>query len=259
MERALITGSHGFLGEHLVASLEQQGCKVVRLSRDWRSLPKADYIFHLGAYGNKYDQQDEEKIFKANVVRTWDLLMASKDMPYKAFINVSSSSTLLPTETFYSATKAAMERICRAFVDKYDKPVVTVRPYSVYGLGDDPKHFIPVAIDAFKTNKDLTLAKGVHDWIHIEDLVEGIKIVVKNAEELKGREVNIGTGLQTSNYEIVSILRQVSGLPGKVKHVEQLRSYDTTFWVADNSLLCSFGWEPQHNLEGDLEKMYYGA
>lgn len=267
MARCLITGQSGFLGRHLSAHLSRTN-KVLGLPRQFLYQPeflkpfmedvKPDYIFHLAAYGNKYDQQDEEQIVKANIVALFNLLAASRDIPYQAFINFSTSSTLLKYETFYSATKGAGERIVKAFVQKYDKPVVTVRPYSVYGPGDDSRHFIPTAINSFKEDLEIEVSPGDHDWIYADDLVEGVIKIAENADKLKGQCVNIGTGVAQSNYAIISILRDIFQKPGKVKRIkEKTRPYDCENWAADNNLLKSLGWAPKISLEEGLTRLVY--
>lgn len=267
--KCLITGVTGFIGRHLSTKLLALGHQVVELK--WEQLYKdpslqrfvkevnPDYIYHLAAYGNKYDQQDEWKILKANVQALFKLLQATKNIDYRAFINFSSSSTLLKYETFYSATKGAGERIVDAFVNKYGKNVVTVRPYSVYGPDDDPKHFIPVAIKAFKEDLELKVALGEHDWIYIDDFIDGLLKVAKNIEKLKGRCVNIGTGVSSSNYAIISILRDIFQRRGKVHRAGKLREYDNQNWVADNKVLKSLGWKPEIDLEEGLERLVYGG
>ena len=227
------------------------------LPREWTEVPESDYIFHLAAYGNRYEQQDEQEIFDSNIILLWRLLQATKDMKYSAFINFSSSSTLLDYETFYSATKAAGERICRAFVNKYNKPIVSVRPYSVYGGGDWEGHFIPTAIKAFKEDLELNVAPGEHDWIHVSDLVAGVMKVTEASNKLKGQCINIGTGFAQSNYAIISILQDIFLKHGNVKRIGQIREYDTKRWQADNSVLLGLGWEPKIELEDGLEALVY--
>jgi nucleoside-diphosphate-sugar epimerase len=227
-----------------------------------------DYIIHLAAYGNKYDQQNEFQMIQANILKTWHLLEGTKDIPYKAFINTGSSSEYgtkatrmfesdsLDTNTFYGATKAAATMLCRAFAKKYNKPIATVRPFSVYGIGDDPKKFIPTVISRIKNNEELTLSKGVHDWVHINDVVEAILLITQKIEEVKGQEINIGTGIQTSNLEVVTLLRDILSKPGKINYVEPLRDYDTdVLWVCDNNKLKSLGWKPAHDLEEYLARL----
>ena len=255
--KIVITGGHGFIGSHLVKQLQKDN-DIFLLPRNFKTIPLADYYFLLAAYGNKYNQINEDEMIKANVLLLWNLLKASKNIPYKAFINFSSSSTLLEYETFYSATKGAGERLVKAFVNKYDKPVVTVRPYSVYGPGDDLKHFIPVAIQAFKEDLELNVAPGEHDWIYIDDLVSGVLKVAENAKKLKGECVNIGKGLSQSNYGVISILQDIFQKHGKIKRVGQMREYDTRNWASDNTIIKSLGWKPEIDLEEGLERCVYG-
>ena len=258
MERCLVTGASGFIGQALCKELTKLEHKVLPLPRDWEEIPECNYIIHLAAYGNKYNQINEDKMIKANVLLLWNLLKASKNIPYKAFINFSSSSTLLEYETFYSATKGAGERLVKAFVNKYDKPVVTVRPASIYGPNDHPDHFIPSIIKAFKENLEYSVAPGWHDWLHVEDLISGVIKVAENADKLKGQCVNISSGISVSNYTILNILQDIFLKKGKIKRVGQMREYDTDKWEVDNRLLKSLGWKPKINLEEGLERLVYG-
>ena len=270
MERYLITGASGFIGQALCKKLTKLGHQVLPLPRKWDSLPEFDCLIHLAAYGNKYNQEDEQEMFDSNILLLWKLLQETKNMKYKAFINTATSSIYgekhkpmvesdsLDSDRFYGVTKACGSLLVRAFAKKYDKPAVTVVPFSVYGPNDDPKHFIPVAVNAFKNNKEFKLAPGMHDWIYIEDYIQGVFKLIEKAELLKGMMVNIGTGKQFSNLEVIAILRQLFSKPGKIKKVEQMRDYDTQMWVADNSLLKELGWRQQFSLEEGLERCVYG-
>lgn len=256
MARYLITGSSGFIGKGLTKELRKAGHEVMtlKLREDnlYRSLTHWDYIINLSAYGNKYDQSDEAQIITANTLELFDLLFATIGMKYKAFLNISTSGHILECDSFYGATKMAGEYLARAFARKYDLPLVNVRPYSVYGEGDDPAHFIPTAIQAFQTNSELKLAPGIHDWIHVEDVVAALLVIAENAQELKGKSVDVGSGLEISNHAVISMLRTATGKPGRIIEVEQMRDYDTHSWRADTSLLRKLGWEPKHDLEEDL-------
>lgn len=238
---------------------------------EWISQLKPELIYHLAAYGNKYDQRDQRTIIKANIMGLSNLLLATKNIHYSAFINFGSSSEYgrkerpmretdsLDGESFYAVTKAAGSMLAKAFAHRYQKPIVTVRPFSVYGLSDDPKKFIPTAVSAFRNDSPLNLAPGVHDWIWLGDFLEGLSVVIQKANDLKGQAVNIGTGIQTSNHAIVSMLRRISGKPGVVKQTARMRDYDTSeSWVADISLMKSLGWKPKVDIEDGLTHMYYG-
>jgi nucleoside-diphosphate-sugar epimerase len=280
MKTCLITGSNGFIGRYLTKALQSLDFRVVGVPRALLYKPvelktfihkhHPSFILHFASYGNKYDQQEDIKIINANIVTTVNLLYATKNTPYLGFIHCGSSSEYgtkmkpmketdsLDTDTFYGASKASASLICRAFAKKYDKPVVTVRPFSVYGKDDDSNKFIQTAIRAFELDERMELAPGVHDWIEVSDFVQGVLTVMLHAKELQGKAVNIGTGEQTSNHGVISLLKDIYGKPGNIKHVGRMREYDTSVsWVADNELLSSFGWYPRFNLENGLRSLIY--
>ena len=109
------------------------GHTVLRGDRKGTVPKTVEYIIHLAAYGNHYFQTKDTKIYKANVRLLFRLLMASKDMPYKGFINVSTTHHNLESGSWYGSTKAAGEYLVRAFVAQNNKPVINIRPYSIYG------------------------------------------------------------------------------------------------------------------------------
>lgn len=275
---SLITGATGFIGTALRVSLLKKGHKVTALPRSMFYQKKKlrefvnnlqpDYIFHLASYGNKHFQQEEDKIFRANIIGTINLLKAVYDINFKAFINVGSSSEygikskpmkeddVLESETFYGVTKASATLLCRAFAKKYNKAIVTVRPFSVYGPNEDPNKFIPTVVGCGLKKQVLKLAPGVHDWVYLDDFIDGLLTVVKNAEKLKGKVVNIGSGIQTSNQGVVKIVESVIKNKISVEYVNPIRDYDTDFsWVADNSLLKSLEWKNKTSLKEGLTKI----
>lgn len=226
---------------------------------------KPDYIFHLAAYGNMSHQTDIQEIFKANVLNTWNMLLASKDVNYKGFINFGSSSEYgtkdkpmsekdLPEAfTFYGASKIAGTYLARTF--KSQKPVVTVRPFSVYGPGEADFRFIPTIMRSMINMARIKVSPGNHDWIYIDDFIDGVITVMQNAGKLD--IVNIGTGTQYSNFRVLEIAEKVANKQAHYNYeTEKLRLFDTDSWVADNSLLRSLGWQPKHTLEQGLQKTF---
>jgi nucleoside-diphosphate-sugar epimerase len=195
------------------------------------------------------------------------LLATTNPINYSALINFGTSSEygrkdkpmneedLLEPDTLYAASKAGATLLARAWTKIYDKPIVTVRPFSVYGPEDDWGKFIMTVINCIHSRKTLTLAKGVHDWIYINDFIDGILTVVNHAHTLRGRVINIGTGVQYTNEEVVRIAEKVIGKKAKVQEANLIRSYDTTVsWVADNKLLKTLGWQPKFDLRKGIEE-----
>ena len=253
----LISGSSGFIGSRF---MELYGdAEVVDLHYKTLSDIKGlsmdvDYIFHLAAYGNMSYHDDDRQIIKSNIDYLYNLLEATKDIDYKGFVNVSSSSVQLKHSTMYSATKRAGEEICKAFANKHDKPIVSVRPFSVYGPGDNKKHFIPVIVDKLENGGTLSISRGTHDWIYVDDIVNAMWKLAHVAKEHKGEVFGLGTGVKTDNFDLVNKIKTLWSKPLNVSMVSRMRDYDTSGWYCrDKSIYKAIDWEPRSLVDGLVE------
>src|SRR3990167_11074036 len=95
-----ISGLSGFIGKWLSSAFKTEGHSVAIIDRDFDPLVlevtlkklNPEFIFHLSAYGNHASQTDTDQIIATNIIKTYLFLKATKDIPYKAFINFGSSS-----------------------------------------------------------------------------------------------------------------------------------------------------------------------
>lgn len=267
-----VSGSHGFIGSHLVRMLEGNNT-VLRISqkllyspndlKKWFEKEKPDVIINLAAFGNMSTHQDVAMIVFSNLIGTYNMLSASKDIPYKKFIQVGSSSeygvknypmkeTDLPeTDTFYGASKLGATYLAKAFA--VQKPIVIVRPFTVYGEDEAEHRLIPTAIRNIIKGTEIPLSEGVHDFIYVEDFISGMLTAAEYAKS--GEIVNIGTGRETTNKEIVEILGRIAGKPIKIKPT-QGRVFDNAHWSADMTKLLGWGWRPKFPLGLGLAKTY---
>lgn len=260
MKKIVVVGT-GFIGNYLIKKLQDLGHEVVVFHHnDKIEITDADYIFYLCSYGNHYHQKDEYQTIKANVLDYLKLLRDTKDVQYRGLIYFSTSSVILPVQTLYSDAKFIGEIIGKRFHKKYNKPVVSIRPYSVYGEGEAVFRFIPTILDHLNSGKTMPLTSGYHDWIYIEDFVDAVIAVMENSQTLAGKSVAIGTGIQTSNFDVVKTLMDVSKKTIKTRSsLKVKRTYDTKNWVADTTLIKSLGWKPKYTLCQALKKMYDGT
>lgn len=251
-----ISGSGGFIGSHLSNRLSALEHTVLPISREMLYDPlalkqffdekKPDYILHLAAYGNHSNQEDTPMIVFSNIIGTFNMLAASKEVNYKKFVFVSTSSVYLPIQTYYSAAKASAENLAIAMRHQDKKPIKIVRPFSVYGPGEADFRFIPTVCRTLILGEELNLDEApVHDWIYVDDFVD---ILLKNIDNEP--DIDIGTGIGHSNGKIVEYLARITGKTIKTKRTSGMRSYDNIKWIALK------GHKVKNPLNVGLEKTY---
>src|SRR3990167_3051550 len=256
--KMIVFGSSGFIGSHLVQRLKELNHEVIEIHHNEHyKIDKADYIFYLQSYCNHYHQNDKYQTVKANIIDLYNLLKATKDLNYKGFIHFSTSSVTLPVQTLYSDSKFVAELICKRYARKYKKPIVSIRPFSVFGEGESSFRFIPTIIDHLGTGKVMKITEGYHDWIYCLDFIDTVITVINNMDKIVGKCISIGTGVQTSNLTIIRKMIDISCKSLQTKFDDSVsRTYDNSNWVADTTIIKSLGWKPKHTLEEGLRKTY---
>ena len=230
------------------------------------------FIIHLATYSNYRNQSDVEQMIEINIKGTLNLLIASKNINYKMFINTGSSSEygikdkpmkekdVLAPISFYATTKASSTFLCQAFAKEYKKTIVTLRPFSVYGPYEEENRFIPTVIKAIIENKPIKLTSEDQrrDFIYIEDVVDIYTKTLFYGKKLSGQILNVATGIEHTNDEVVQNLFKVMGKKVKIeKGAFPKRLWDTPHWVADISKAKKYlNWKPKFSLEDGLKKTY---
>lgn len=229
-------------------------------------------IIHLATFSQYRSQKDFEKMTDVNIKGTLNLLAATKNINYEVFINTGSSSEygikdnpmketdLLEPVSFYAATKVSSTLLCQVFSREYQKPIVTLRPFSVYGPMEEENRFIPTIIKALMKNKPIKLTSGKQrrDFTYIEDAVDAYIKVLSHGKKLRGQILNIGTGTEYSNDDVVKALFKITAKKVEIeKGVFPKRIWDTPHWVADVSKAKRIlNWKPKFNLEEGLKNTY---
>jgi len=228
---------------------------------------KPDVIYHLATYGAYSSQDNAEASIKTNVIGTWNLLKATSTVNYELFVNTGSSSEYgfkkspmterdsLEPASYYAVTKCSQTLLCSYFAKENRKPIVTLRPFSVYGPYENKGRFVPTLLKALYSHNMMNLVSPSisRDWIYIDDIVDAYLLVSK-LKNYSGEVFNIGTGVQKTIKQVVALASKVTNEKcnlcwNKMKN----RKWDTDYWLADisksNKLL---GWEPRINLHDGL-------
>lgn len=271
MANILITGATGFLGRSLLHRLQTPENNIWSpkrgepITQELVEKFQPDYIYHFAA-----EIYDTSKMIDSNILFTYNLLEATKNIDFKCFMNIGSSSEygqkfhpmreidVLTPRTMYEATKGSVTLLCQAYSTIYDKPIVTVRPFSVYGRWEPNHRFIPTLFSKFKNKEEISISIGSHDFVYIDDFIDGaLQVATSDKEKIKGDIVNLGTGVQYSNFEVYDTFCILFGYDIPMKKLEhKWKPYDSLNWVADISYAKEkYGYQSKYNLLEGLTKL----
>ena len=254
MERIILTGASGFLGKNLIERISKE--KIIILPHEEikvTTIKPFSRFFFLSAYGNMAHHDDDDKIIQANLLDLVDMATQAKRFEFDSFVFISTSSVKLKYQTLYSRTKKAAEEVLLALAEKHNLPFCIIRPYSITGVGEQKEHLIPTLIRAAMTGEIIDfVAKPVHDFIDVSDVVEAII----NLSDHGVRGIyEVGTGMACSNQQVREIVERITGKPISVRLVSKMRDYDNEEWVYKNYRARSFGWLPKKSLEDSIRGM----
>jgi nucleoside-diphosphate-sugar epimerase len=282
-EPVLVTGAGGFLGSRLVAALSEQGAEVHGLLRAEADLRDAAAIraavegvrprlvFSLAAGAGHPEDADGQTAFLADtVLGTQNLLEALRAVGIDRVVHTGSSFEYGPSQrpmretdppaptTFRGVAKAAATEL----VLESGLPATVVRPFSVYGPGEQSHRFVPAVVSAALRGEPILLTRpGIaRDFVFVDDVVEAL-LLAAQTPEAEGEIVNAGTGRQTTNEELVATLGTVLGRELDVRPGEfEARPWDTDSWVADTAKAERLlGWTARTTLAEGLAQTVAAA
>jgi UDP-glucose 4-epimerase len=272
--RVLVTGSEGFLGQHLIQFLSEKGHEVVRydvaLGHDIlnaeqlrNSLNGCDVCIHLAAVADLYIAEHNPKAAQEInvdgtklVVEICDeleirMLYASTCCVYgnNGLDKSDESSVVSPTE-HYARTKLEGEK----YVSTSNNDHVIMRIATFYG----PQMRESLATSIFlraASAGDPILIHGSGDqtrcFTHVQDICSGIVVVME--KEGFGGIINIADNREISVNRLVEITMQVVGESVVIKYTPE-REGQIFRSSIDNSLLRGLGWFPLWNLTDGLRQ-----
>ena len=142
---------------------------------------------------------------------------------YGASQRVGESASRRPTVegldpfNVYAASKVAAWAFGRMYWRAHGLPVVTVRPFQVYGPGQIPHTLIPAAIRAALAGENfpMTPGKQERDFIYVEDVVEGM-LAAAQAPGIEGQSLDLGTGQAHTVRQVVERVWAITAAQGHI-------------------------------------------
>lgn len=231
---------------------------------------KPDWIFHLATNGAYSWQNKIQEIVKTNVNGTVNLLEAALMTDFEIFINTGSSSEYgkkdyAPTEmefldpnSYYAVSKAFGTHYCRFVGKKMNRPIISLRLYSVYGSYEDPRRFVPTLIRNGLNGKLPSLVDPdiKRDFIFVDDVVALYIHIAETLCALPGSVFNVGTGVQVSIADAVRVARNLMDISEEPNWgTYKKREWDTTEWIANiDHIKAMCNWHPKFSFYDGLAK-----
>lgn len=259
---------------------------------------KPDIVVNLAAQaGVRYSISNPDSYIQSNLIGFYNILEAcrhsydggSKGVEHLVYASSSSvygSNKKVPYSTddkvdnpvsLYAATKKSNELMAHAYSKLYNIPSTGLRFFTVYGPAGRPD----MAYFGFtnkllkgKTIEIFNYGNCKRDFTYIDDIVEGVKRVMKKAPERKNGEdglpippykvYNIGNNNPENLLDFVSILQEelirAKVLPEEYdfeahKKLVPMQAGDVPITYADTKPLEEdFGFRPNTSLRNGLRK-----
>jgi dTDP-glucose 4,6-dehydratase/UDP-glucose 4-epimerase len=97
----------------------------------------------------------------------------------------------------------------------------------------------------------LGTGKESRDFIHIDDIIRQIELVIANAR-FEGEALNIGNGKEISVFHVAKIFQECLNSNKEIKFNNIVREGDPLNWCADIEILADWGYLQKVNLKDGI-------
>lgn len=279
-EKILVIGANGFIGKSLVKQLTKNGIPFIThkdvgiditqpSSFKFNDSGEIKHVIHLAG---KTFVPDSWKIpnefLQVNTLGTQNVAEFCKEnktsLTYVSayiygskVVNPIAEDHPIDLNNPYALSKKLGEDICLFYADNFKVPVSIVRPFNVYGIGQNEAFLIPEVIQKAKTCdrievKDLSPKR---DFIYVDDVSDLIiEIYKKNIQGI----FNAGTGISYSVEELIKLVQKIlnKNLPVVSENIQRVNEISDTVANIEKAKKI-VGWSPKNSLEEGLKKIIF--
>lgn len=294
--RALVTGSRGFVGTHLVAHLNACADDVIEMDRVIGSPPvedagaiaeliaeaKPEAVYHLAGQSDVAASWDDPiGTFQTNADGTLHIVRACIDVGVERLLSVSSSDIYGVVDTDdlpiteqaplrpvspYAASKAAAEMVCIQGFLGHGLGVIRARAFNHLGPGQSDRFLAP-ALAARIVGNERSGSTAVpvgnlsarRDFTDVRDVVRAYRLLI--AEGTPGEAYNVCSGQDVAVSEIADTLLGLAATTMTLEQDQRLfRPVDVPVVRGDSAKLrAATGWTPEIALADTLADLLADA
>lgn len=273
----LITGASGFVGRHVEKRLCELQYDVIAVDSSsgdvaewgtWTRYPRADVVIHLAGRTYVPDSwNNPEEFFRTNLFGTIcalrycrqhrsNLIFASTYVyGVPGSLPISENATLRPSNP-YAMSKKIAEDACRFYSEGYGLNVTILRPFNVYGPGQDCRFLIPSTIAQVRSGKCIEVEdlEPKRDYLYIDDLVSAFLAAIQRPARFD--IFNVASGTSHSVSEIIQLIQEIAGTSLPIHCRGRRRQGEIMETVADiRRARDVLGWEPSRSLRDGCSRV----
>jgi len=178
------------------------------------SMRGADIVIHAAAIaGIDTVIRDPVKTMRVNMIGTANVMEAAFLNNIKDRIVDFSTSEVFGTMAYkssetdqtvagsagearwvYAVSKLAGEHLAKAYFNQYKMPVVTIRPFNIYGPGQTGEGALQIFVKRALKNADIRIdgdGNQIRAWCYVDDFIDCLLRCIEN-EKAVGESFNIG-------------------------------------------------------------------
>jgi UDP-glucose 4-epimerase len=119
----------------------------------------------------------------------------------------------------YAVSKLAGEHMAHAYHDELHLPIVTVRPFNVFGPGQIGGGAIRAFIEAALAGDNLTVrgdGAQIRAWCYVDDMVDAVRLCLEHPRAV-GQSFNVGNPRSAVTiFDLAQRIKRLTGCPGEI-------------------------------------------
>ena len=274
MASVLLTGATGFIGAHLLAKLKDRRHTVISVGHGdgdvatpatWTAFPAAEIVIHLA--GKTFVPEswaDPQGFTQTNLNGTIGALeYCRRHQSRLVFISsylygvprslpIAEDAAVHPNNP-YAMSKKLAEDACRFYADFHGVPVTILRPFNVYGPGQNKRFLIPSIVDQVIAGQPLKILdlEPRRDYLYVDDLTEAFARAIDQPQGFV--IMNVASGTSHSVAEVIATVQRLAGTDLPVISEGHRRAQEVMDTRADITRAREvLGWTPRWSLESGL-------